>query len=250
MNRNKHLTSIIFTAYDSTQTMRLITQAALQNIIKYTDEEDYELIFIDTIPENAPHNLYLNPHYVDEFFKLNKRVDRVWIKRVVAEIGDPGQYATYNIGAKLAKGDYICFFQNDVFVNEGWLKNLRYYLDNDLADIVYPDQQAKPRDYVKKSYRARFNSRGGIGGARDAGLILMTKKAFNKLGGWNETIRIHYGEKDLFTRASQLQLREIITRKCLITHLEHAAGWTKLDLEKDKYDKDSTISAKEIQKYD
>lgn len=250
MKKNKPLTSIIFTAYDSTQTMRLITQAALQNIIKYTDEEDYELIFMDTIPANAPKGIYLNKHYTDKIYRLGLRADRRWIKRDAKTEGDPGQYAIYNIGAKLAKGDYLCFFQNDVFVGEGWLDNLKYYLDNELADVVYPDQQAKTRDFVKASYQFELDSKGARQGARDAGLILITKKAFEGLGGWDEKIRIHYGEKDLFLRIAEKRFKEIITCKTMITHLEHAAGWTRVDVEKDNYDQDYTASAKVIQKYD
>lgn len=245
--KNKPLTSIIFLAYDLTQTNRLITQAALQNIIKYTDEEDYELIFIDVIPVGAE-SLIFNGYYVDEFYKLGKRADRKWIKRYCSQTTDPGQYACYNLGAKEAKGDYLCFFQNDVFVWEGWLKNMKYYLDQKLADVVYPDQQAKSREFVKASYKFPINSKEALQGARDAGMILMTKEGFKKTGGWNEKIKIHYGEKDFFTRISKAGLKDIVTCKTMITHLEHAAGWTRVDLEKENYDNDSTISAAIINK--
>lgn len=239
----KHkLTSIIFTAYDMTNTMRLITQAALQNIIKYTNEEEYELIFIDTIPIGAE-SLLFNRYYSDEIFKLNLRPDRKWIKRYVKDEPDPGQYACYNIGAKEATGDYLCFFQNDVFVNEGWLKVLRYYLENDLADVVFPDQQAKERAFVKASYKFKMDSLKSGQGARDAGILMLTKEAFAKLGGWNENIKVHYGERDIYERIGKLGLRERLTNKTMITHLEHAAGWTRVDKEKEKYDQDSTVSA-------
>ena len=235
------LTSIIFTAYDNNQAMRLITQAALQNIIKYTDEEDYELIFVDTIPLNTPASVYINPHYLNEFLFFNKRKDRKWVKRYCSKIPDPGQYACYNIGAKKAKGDYLCFFQNDVFVWEGWLRNMRWYLENGY-DAVFPDQQYKTREFVKASYDFPFESEDARTGARDAGILYIKREAFDQIGGWNEDIKIHFGERDIYEKINGLKWT--VTCKTMVTHLEHAAGWTKLELEPQKYNSDVTESVK------
>lgn len=247
MNKNKPLTSIIFLSYDLSQVMRNITTKALEAIVKYTDEEDYELIWLDVIPKGKG-NLWFNHAYNDNVFFMGKREDRQWIKIDCDNEADPGQYTCWNKGAKLAKGEYLCFFQNDVFVHEGWLDNMKYFLDKNLADVVFPDQAPKTREFVKRSYRVSPEDEFTKLGAKDAGMFLITKKAFEKIGDWNEKMKMHYGEADIYKRISDNELRERFTNKTMILHLEHAAGWEKHLLEKEKYDKDYTESAYEVQK--
>lgn len=244
MPHNK-LTSIIFTSYDQTQVGRNITRCALERIFKYTDDGDYEIIWIDTVPVGAE-ALWWNKHY-EKLFEFNKRDDRKWITHYCKDEVDPGQYARYNEGAKLAKGDYLCFFQNDVFVNEGWLTDLRYYLDNQLADAIVPDQGVRTRQEVKDSYGKSYEE--STIGNRDAGLILMTREVYNKVGGWDESMRIHYGEKMMYLKLGTLG-SFTITTKTMITHLEHANGWDKRLFEKGKYDEDERLSGEHLRIYE
>src|SRR3990167_1018491 len=151
MIKNKPLTSILFLSYDLTQTMRNVTMTSLSSIVKYTDEQDYELIWLDVI-EKGYGNLGLNGYYIDEVFEINKRDDRKRIVHLIENNPDPGQYACWNKLADMATGEYLCFYQNDVFVQEGWLRKLRYYLDRDMCDAIFPDQQPKKREYIKNSY--------------------------------------------------------------------------------------------------
>lgn len=242
--KNKPLTSIIFTAYDLTQTLRQITQTSLESIMKYTDEEDYELIFIDTIPESGVNLRW----FIGDAYGLGQREDRQWIKRYVSEVGDPGQYACYNIGAKLAKGDYLCFYQNDVFVNEGWLTGLKYYLETKRADWIIPDQWARDRAFMKESYGLTFDHPEALHGNRDAGMIMMTREAFDKVGGWEESIKTHYGEKVMYHRLTNAGFHGEVTRKVSMLHLQHAAGWERTILEKQAYEDDQTVSSLEGQR--
>lgn len=225
-------TSIIFTSYDLTQTMRQITMKSLENIFKYTDE-GYELIWMDTIPKQTFGQVYLNPYYVEQW-QFNKRDDR----RKIEITDDPGQYSVYNMGAKEAKGEYLCFFQNDVFVPEGWLTDLEWYLDNMLeVDAVFPDQGLNFRETVKKSYQLEHKE--AMTGTRDAGILFIRRLSFEKIGGWNEGMKTHFGEGDLYGKLSHF----IVTQKPMITHLEHAAGWERALHEWDRYSADTTVSA-------
>lgn len=226
-------TSIIFTSYDLTQTMRQITMKSLESIFKYTDDEDYEIIWIDTIPKNASPKLYLNPAYM-EVFGFDKNPNR---KRII-QTEDPGQYATYNIGAKEAKGEYLCFYQNDVFVPEGWLKDLEWYFENmPEVQAVFPDQWPENREFVKRSYELKHNE--SMMGSRDAGILFIRKSSFEEIGGWNDKVKVHFGEKDIYGKLSNF----VVTCKPMIVHLEHAAGWERSIHEWDKYSDDTTISA-------
>ena len=133
--KNTPLTSILFLSYDLTQTMRNVTMTSLSSIIKYTDEEDYELIWLDVLEEEYGH-LGLNMHYIDEVFEFGKRDDRKRIILPVNKESDPGQYACWNKLADMATGDYLCFFQNDVFHTIGrWNEKKRIHSGE--ADIYH-----------------------------------------------------------------------------------------------------------------
>jgi len=231
------LTSILFLSYDLTQTMRNVTMTSISSIIKYTDEEDYEFIWYDII-EKGYGNLGLNMYYVDEVFEINKREDRKRIIHYVEQEPDPGQYVCWNRLADMAKGKYLCFFQNDVFVQEGWLPKLRYYLDKDMCDAVFPDQQPKNRDYVKKSYTYAPDSKEAQCGGRDAGMLYIKKDSFYEIGKWNEKKRIHNGEADIYSRIQ----RQITTNQTMLLHIEHGSGYDKRNLMTEKYNNDCLIS--------
>lgn len=236
--KNTPLTSILFLSYDLTQTMRNVTMTSLSSIIKYTDEEDYELIWLDVLEEEYGH-LGLNMHYIDEVFEFGKRDDRKRIILPVNKDSDPGQYACWNKLADMATGDYLCFFQNDVFVQEGWLRKLRYYLDRDMCDAIFPDQQPKKREYIKNSYTYNPDSTEALQGARDAGMLYIKKDIFHTIGRWNEKKRIHSGEADIYHRIP----RQLVTNQTTILHIEHGSGYDKKMIMKEKYDSDCIVSS-------
>lgn len=247
LTKNKPLTSIVMVAYDLNQTMRNITLTAVESIIKYTDEKNYELIFVDVIPKIVERDLNWWDGY--NILRMGERDDRRWYKIYEIDEGDPGQYACYNLGFKKAKGDYICIFQNDVFAHEGWLDSLKYYLDNDLLDVVMPDQYPKTRQEMLDAYSLKvdYDNVKASEGVRDAGLFLFTREAYKKIGGWNEEIRTNYGEKDMFQRFDGGKLRHMATKKCPILHLKHGTGWIKGKVMKDVYQEDNRISSTIIQ---
>lgn len=235
------LTSIIVTAYDFNQTLRNITLQAMESIIKYTDEGEYEIVFIDTIPTGARGLRWWDGYKI---LQMGERDDRRWYKFYEDEEGDPGQYACYNKGVEHAKGELLCFYQNDVFVPEGWLTNMRWYIDHGY-DVVMPDQYPRTRAEVKEAYGLEFDSEEAKKGTRDAGLFLMTRDAYKKLGGWNEKIMNNYGEKDLFDGFGEHNLKHVCTKKVMVLHVKHAVGWIK---DREKYEKDKTTSSQIIQK--
>ena len=221
------MTSIIYCLFDFTRTLRHMSMASVAAIRRFTDDEDYELIIIDNVPKYPFRDDYKVLNIDPEKFIVNKE--------------DKGYYGSLNQGAKMAKGDYLCFIQPDVIVHEGWLKNAVWYLENGY-DAVFPDQQYKTREFVKASYDFPFESEDARTGARDAGILYIKREAFDQIGGWNEDIKIHFGERDIYEKINGLKWT--VTCKTMITHLEHAAGWTKLELEPQKYNSDVTESVK------
>jgi GT2 family glycosyltransferase len=175
-------------------------------------------------------------YYIDEAFEINHRPDRKRIIQYVKDEPDPGQYACWNKLADMAdkESQYFCFFQNDVFVIEGWLKKLRWYLDNNLCDAVFPDQQPKRRSYVRNSYLHKPWETQSLDGARDAGMLYIKKDVFYNIGKWNEKKKIHSGEADIYARIP----KSVITNQTMLMHIEHGNGYDKRDLMKEKYDSD------------
>lgn len=195
-----------------------LTMATLANITRYTDTEDYELILMSD-SEKYPVRDDYHVLKIDRYEKTHK----------------VGYTKAMNMGAKLAKGDYLVFIQNDVFVWEGWLKNLMWYLDNGVADCVVPDQCPRDRKFVKESYKMDHLTASRYG-SRDAGLIMIRKSSFEKMGGWDENLSL-LAEKDFWQKMGQAGISQTDTCKVMISHIMAATNLDRLYKKPDEYDK-------------
>lgn len=196
-------------AYDLSKIQRQITTAAMGNIQKYTDTDDYEFILMDngtyTIIDTKYNCIEADQHIVNE--------------------KDIGFSASMNLGAKESNPDfpYICFIHNDVFVHEGWLPKLLKHLtekkiDGRVADIVAPSQGYITRQQVLDSYANKIDRLDN-----DAGLFLMSKESFKKTGGWDERMKSVYQDYVFRKKAikdSGLEFRQ--TSDVIITHIGYA----------------------------
>lgn len=202
--KNK-LTSIIMTCFDKNQTMRHVSMLAAADITRYTDPSSYELIIVDTEP--------IYP-FRDDYHVLK-------IDRKIEVPKNLGYYESMNIGAKEAKGKYLCFIENDVFVRENWLKNLSWYLKNDYCDAIMPDQIPTTWEGIRKYKALSFEEAFGKG-ATEAGLILMTKDAYETIGAWDKTWTgqsPHFGWKRIYQQIGEAGLRMGQTAKVTISHV-------------------------------
>jgi len=200
------LTSIIMTCYLQEPFQAHMTMAALANIARYTDPDTYELILMSD-SEKFP---------VRDDYKVLK------IDRYERTKGFSYTQAM-NAGAKLARGNYLCFIQNDVFVWNEWLGDLKEYILRNMTDCVYPEQTPCSYEYFQsttyKDYDETFNNT-----AQDEGLFLITREAFRATRGFNEQPP---QVKDFQQRMDQNNIRYITTSKVFITHIKSA---TKLSL--------------------
>ena len=194
----KGLTSIIMATYDNHALLRRITSASLHNIEKYTDKEDYELILVDNEFNDA---------------SLDKRYHRWDLDYYIFNEKDKGYSASCNQAAELAKGEYLCFIHNDVFVWEGWLPKLREYLEKDICDVVWPHQGPTPRDYVKESYEKDLQAND------DAGITFMRRSDFDMVGGWDERFFGALNEIAFRRKYTSKGLRTLSTSRVIITHI-------------------------------
>ena len=199
-------------AFDNDLRIRHITMAALGNIQKYTD--DYELILMDSGEQKEIIDKYqcvkLTKH-----LKLEKHI---------------GYSASMNLGAKESNPEYpyICFIHNDVFVWEGWLPKLLSLLEQNYTDVVLPSQGHITRQEVLDSYsgvRQRLDN--------DAGLMVMTKKIFEKSGGWDERFGAIYHDYVYRQKCRDTGIRILDTSSVIITHI----GWATLGQNPEQFDK-------------
>lgn len=195
-----------------------MTMASIANITRYTDPKEYELILMSN-DEKFP---------VRDDYKVLK-IDTYW----------KTQGYTYtqamNLGAEKATYDILAFIQNDVFVWEGWLKNLRYYIEKQITDCIFPDQCPRDREFVKKSYSMNYEEAMKYG-SRDAGLFLIRKDAFKKTGGWNEELTL-LAEKDFYERMGNNGVRMNDTCKVMISHIMAATNLDRLDTNPEEYNR-------------
>lgn len=206
--------SIIMCCFNFSRTVAHQAMAAISNVRRFTDEEDYELIIIDNEPKFSIRDDYKVLHLENT-------------KHIIKD-KDIGYYASYNLGASMAQGSYFCFLQPDVFVHEGWLKGMMYYLDNKLADVIFPDQFPQTREYIKKSYDMSFEEGMKFGG-RESGCLMITRVGFDLTGGWDDRLFNEYGEAAFYKRIGKVGLTMTSTNKSLVTHITAGTRYTMWD---------------------
>lgn len=217
-------TSIIVTAYIQSRYQAHMTMTCIGNVTKFTDTEDYELILMSD-SEKFP---------VRDDYKVLK------IDQYIKTEGESYTQAM-NHGAREATGDILVFLQNDVFVHEDWLRSLKHYIKQGF-EVVYPDQVPRDRNYVLESYKRDFDDPEAMKGGRDAGLMMITRDAFEKVGGWNEDLTL-LAERDMYERLGAIGVNWTDTNKVLITHIMAATNLDRLDEKPEEYDKMMTKDA-------
>jgi len=219
-------TTIIVVGYHETQLSAHLTMLCLANITKYTDPEDYELILIEDVPKYQVRDDY-HVLKIDKHIILEERT--TYSKKI-------------NIAAEQATGEYLAIIQNDVFVWEGWLKGLRYYLENGMGEAIIPDQFPRSREDILNSYKMSMEE-GLNKGARDACMIMITAEAFKKTGGFNPDLQI-LQEADFYERMSAAGVNQITTNKVQVSHMTLGTHYQDMEEFERKLDHDSKIRNK------
>lgn len=192
--------SIILNAYDTDKAQRHMTIACIGEIVRFTDQP-YELIVVDNEPQWAIRDDYkVFPDY----------------KTIVL---DPKEtvYESYNIGATHATTDRLMFMQNDVFVHERTLNKLNRYLDE--WEMVFPQQIELSREDTKMVASLEDGETAHIGW-RDAGLICITRDAYDRAGGWDSNFKNMLGEKALYQRCAEAGVTWTDKTNAFITHIK------------------------------
>jgi GT2 family glycosyltransferase len=199
--------SIVLNAYDTTRSQRHMTIACIADIVRFTDLR-YQLIVVDNEPQWPIRDDYkVFPVY--DYIVVNP-------KETV--------YASYNRGAKLARADKIFFIQSDVFLHDRTLDKLSIYLDE--WDVVFPQQIELSRQDTK-AVQATPDGQLTTVGWRDAGLLGITRKAFEKTGGWDERFKNLLGEAAFYAKFDAAGLSWTDRTNTLISHIKAGTNLSK-----------------------
>ena len=221
---NKHKVSIIVTCFNGSKVSKHMTMVCLDHIRKFTDEGDYELIVMDPTPKYPITDDY-------KTLLLDKKHNA---KHMVLD-KDIGYTACMNLGAREAKYPILVFLQNDVFVREGWLKDMLFYIKEGW-EAVFPDQVPRHRSYITESYKRPHDHLDSMTGGRDAGCLMITKEAFDRTGGWDEELSL-LAERDFYQRMGKGGVRWTDTNKVFITHIMAGTNMQLLVEDPKEYDK-------------
>lgn len=204
--------SIILNSYNPTRVHLHTTMACLAAITKFTDDP-YELIVVDNKPDGMDEPLLIR----DDYHNLHPYT-------YILNNENQTAYHCYNQGAEAAKGDKLVFIQSDVFCHEQTINKLVKYLDE--WDIAFPQQVPITREEVKQIYTVPDGVATDIGG-RDAGMIAMTREAYDKSGGWDGRFKNLLGEKAFFIRWDNAGLTWTDRTNCFITHIMAGSNLSK-----------------------
>ena len=218
--------SIILNSYSPLKSQRHSDIACIADIRRFTDAE-VEIIIIDNDQTHRFRDDYgaLAPYLLVEN-KFNRNV-----------------YESYNQGAQLAQGDKLMFIQNDVFVHERAIDKLSVYLDE--WDVAYPQQLELSRQQVKRIYDTPDGEQVGFGW-RDAGLLAITREAFDKTGGWDERFRNMLGDAAFYSKIDKAGLSWTDQTNAIVTHIK--AG-TNLSKDTEEYNQQMAYDAELIKEY-
>lgn len=196
--------SIILNSWNPNRVALHTTMACIAAITKFTDDP-YELIVVDNTPDDMETPLLIRDDYKvlhSYTYILNKK--------------NQTAYHCYNQGAEVASSDKLVFIQSDVFCHEQTINKLVKYLDK--YDVAFPQQVPIAREDVKQIYTVSNGEETHIGG-RDAGMITITREAFDKCGGWDGRFKNLLGEKAFFIRWDRAGLTWTPCTNAFITHI-------------------------------
>lgn len=156
-----------------------------------------------------------------------------------------GFIGSCNAGAKLARGEFVVFLNNDTLVQPGWLDALldtfARFPDTGLAGskLVYPDGRLQEAGgIVYRSGRAANYGRNGDASdprynhVREAdycsgAAIALPRQLFDELGGFDSHYSpAYYEDTDLAMRVRQRGLRVRYQPASVVVHLEGASSGT------------------------
>jgi len=207
-----------------------LLKSCIQSIITKTRHKDYEIIVLDNRSDDPSAIRYLSAVTKDPRIRVEK-------------YDFPFNFsAINNFGAKLAKGDYLLFLNNDTeVINRDWLTSMLELAQlKDVgavgAKLLYPNNTIQhagvvlgiggiaghSHKYVPKDLPGYFSQKDLIReySAVTAGCLLIQRKKFEAVGGFDEAYAIAFNDVDFCLRLGQKGYRCLYTPYAELYHYE------------------------------
>lgn len=197
----------------------VVTEKCLQSLLK-TNYRDFEIILVDNASTDGSGTYF------------RKKYGR--LKKVKVVRNDVNGYVSggYNFGAKLASGEWLFFSNNDVVFDRNWLSNMIF----DEKVVCQPKIMDYYRKRIVQSFGGRYIFPGfgtGYSPNRTDSLefrknvdvdyvqaeMLINRKLFRKLGGFDSRFVTHYEDVDLSLRAQKMGARLSVCGKSKVYHM-------------------------------
>lgn len=225
-----------------------IDQALVSVIIPVYGKIEYTLAALRSIQKNLPtvkfEIIVVDDRSPDSSLSILKQIDTV---KVIENQENLGFIRSCNHGAKHAKGDYLCFLNNDTEVKENWLDALvqtfRDFPGTGLvgSKLVYPDGRLQEAGGILWNDASAWN----FGKFQDPALpelnyarevdfcsgasILIPRALFEQLGGFDEHyLPAYYEDVDLALKVRQQGLRVLYQPLSCVIHFEGITSGTDL----------------------
>ncbi len=224
------------------------THACIKSIIDTVKDVSYEIVIGDDMSTDATR-------------KIKKYISGI---RVNINKTDHGFLMNCNRAAKLAKGEFIIFLNNDTQVHEEWLSSLVALIGSDDkigmvgSKLVYPDGSLQEAGGIIWSDASGWN----YGRNQDADMpeynyvrecdyisgasIMISKSLWNEIGGFDERFKPAYCEdSDLAFEVRKRGYKVMYQPKSVVTHFEGVSNGTDLDSGLKKYQVENSKKFKE-----
>ena len=204
----------------------------LFNCLAYTKE--YLRSIAQTLPDRLCEIILVDDFSTDgtrEFLKtLADPPYRVFLNQ-----SNLGFAKSSNIGARHAKGKYLCFLNNDLILRPGWLEPMIELVTSHSDIGAVGNIQLEPEsglvhhagvffDWDGRPLHAwRYRRRGPEGDSGEwnaitAACLLISEKVFREVGGFDEDYKNGFEDIDLCVRLKQKNYRLLVSYRSVIEH--------------------------------
>jgi GT2 family glycosyltransferase len=201
------------------------TQACLESVFKYSLIYGYEVIVVDNGSTDG------SGDYLAELENVGKVV-------VIRNVKNLGFAKACNQGAKMAKGEYLLFLNNDTVVTDKWLDILVEELDADKtigiagskllypdgtvqeAGIVFDEEKWPHHIYKREPGNALYVNKKRQFQCLTAACFLVRKNIFEKDGGFDEAYLNGLEDLDFCLKVKESGLGILYCPESVIYHHE------------------------------
>ena len=224
-----------------------LLKTCIDGLLRQTDYDAFDIRIVDNGSDDAE-----TLRYLDQLIKRSN----------ISVLRDGGTFnfsRLCNLGARDASGDYLCFLNNDVEpANPDWLAELvaeaaRPEVGLAGAKLLYPDRTVQHAGIALSGAHVARHTNLGIQ-AHDGGYwgramqaqtlsavtgacMVMQRKIFEMIGGFDEALAVDFGDIDLCLRVQKAGHRVLWTPHAILIHHESASRGTVITPEKSaRYD--------------